>query len=87
MANTMPVVQRNFWDTEILQLYCDTEAANWNSAARRDGCCWVMARTYTAEKYVTYAVTLHNIRGGVARGVLCGSASRLYDSTDRVQFS
>jgi hypothetical protein len=35
----------------------------------------------------TYAVTSRNNRGGVASCVFCGSALRLYDSTDQVQFS
>jgi hypothetical protein len=44
-------------------------------------------RCYVAATAYAYAVTSRNNRTGVAGGVLCGSAPRLYDSTDRVQFS
>jgi hypothetical protein len=44
----------------------------------------VMASTHVAEERVTYAVMSHNNRRAVASGDLCGSTSRLYDST---QFS
>jgi hypothetical protein len=46
-----------------------------------------MARTHAAGERIMYAVTSRNNRRGVASGVLCGSAPRLYDSTDRVHFS
>jgi hypothetical protein len=45
----------------------------------------VMAGTHAAEECVTYVVTSRNDRRGVASGVLCGSASRLCDLTDRAQ--
>jgi hypothetical protein len=47
--------------------------------------CLVMARTHVAEEHVTSTVTCRNRRD--ASGVLCGSAMRLYDSNDQVQFS
>jgi hypothetical protein len=46
-----------------------------------------MARTHAAEGRITYAVTSRNNRGDVSSGVLCVSAPRLYDLTDRVEFS
>jgi hypothetical protein len=46
-----------------------------------------MARTHAAEEHITFAVTSRNNRRGVASGVLCGSAPRLFDSTYRVMFS
>jgi hypothetical protein len=36
----------------------------------------LLARTYTAEERVTYAVTSRNNRRGVASGAFCGSAPR-----------
>jgi hypothetical protein len=40
------------------------------------------SRCYVAPSEYACAVTLHNSRRGDAGGVLCGSAPRLYDSTD-----
>jgi hypothetical protein len=42
---------------------------------------------YVASAAYACAVTSHNSRRGDAGGVLCGSAPRLYDSTDRVLLS
>jgi hypothetical protein len=40
------------------------------------------SRRYVAPAAYACAVTSHNNRRGDASGVLCGSAPRLYDSTD-----
>jgi hypothetical protein len=45
------------------------------------------SRCYVASAAYACAVTSHNNRRGDIGGVLCGSAPRLYDPTDRVQFS
>jgi hypothetical protein len=42
---------------------------------------------YVAPVAYAFAVTSHNSRRGDVVGVLCGSARRLYDSTDRVLLS
>jgi hypothetical protein len=44
-------------------------------------------RCYGAPAACACAVTSHNNRKGDAGGVFCVSATRLYDSTDRVLFS
>jgi hypothetical protein len=44
-------------------------------------------RSYVAPVAYACTVTSHNSRRGDAGGVLCGPAPRLYDSTDRFQFS
>jgi hypothetical protein len=46
---------------------------------------YVKARTLAAEERVNYTATSYNNRRGVASGVFCGSAPRLYDSTDGVK--
>jgi hypothetical protein len=47
----------------------------------------VMIRDAYSRATYTCTVTLRNSRRGDAGSVLCGSVPRLYDSTDRVQFS
>jgi hypothetical protein len=46
-----------------------------------------VTRAAVAMERLGYAMTSRTNRGGDAGGVLCGSAPRLYDSTDRVLFS
>jgi hypothetical protein len=45
------------------------------------------SRCYVAPASYACKVTSRNTRRGAASDILCGSAPRLYDSTDRVQFS
>jgi hypothetical protein len=46
-----------------------------------------ISRCYGAPAAYACAVTSHNNRRGGACGVLCGSATRIYDSTDSVLLS
>jgi hypothetical protein len=69
------------------RLFCKHQSLLVMPARNNTGCvtiCDAYSRCYVAPAAYACVVTSHNNRRGDAGWVLCGSAPRLYDSTDRV---